>query len=208
MDAAGASRAVTAAPRARPETCRFVCVTGMHRSGTSAVARLISMLGVHLGDETGLIGSLPDNPEGFWERIDIVSLNESRLHALGGSWDDPPLPPERWDDWPRVASWQAMAEAAAGPLGGRGTLAGWKDPRTSLLLPFWATVVPLAPTILVVRQPAAVATSLAARNRLGPERSAYLWLRYTAAAWRDDPDRVVLHYEDLVDDPPAAAARL
>ena len=33
-----------------------------------------------------------DNPDGFWEHLGFVALNDELLNALGGAWD---LPPKR-----------------------------------------------------------------------------------------------------------------
>lgn len=42
-----------------------VCVTGMHRSGTSLVARLLHECGFHLGREDELLAPNPANVEGY-----------------------------------------------------------------------------------------------------------------------------------------------
>ena len=52
---------------------------------------------------------------------------------------------------------------------GRAVIA-WKDPRLSLLLPFWRTVTPIATTIVVVRDPVEVAASLGAARLPGRAR--------------------------------------
>ena len=49
---------LTAAPR-DPRQGRVVCVLGMHRSGTSAVAQLLSLLGVFLGGSDELLSRRP-----------------------------------------------------------------------------------------------------------------------------------------------------
>ena len=57
-----------------------VLVLGMHRSGTSAVTRVLNLLGAELGDDLMPAGS--DNPGGFWEYRGVVELHE-RLLANG-----------------------------------------------------------------------------------------------------------------------------
>jgi hypothetical protein len=64
-------------------------VTGMHRSGTSAVARVVKALGFESGGE--LMEAAPDNPRGFFEREDVMNINDRWLSSLGGSWWAPPL---------------------------------------------------------------------------------------------------------------------
>ena len=65
----------------------FVC--GMHRSGTSVIARLLNMLGVYFGPEGSGLAANADNPKGFWERADIVALNDAILADAGARWFDP-----------------------------------------------------------------------------------------------------------------------
>src|SRR5262249_47884166 len=82
----------------------------------------------------------------------------------------------------------------------RAPLAAFKDPRLSLLLPFWRTVVPIATTIVLVRDPVEVAASLAARKyAVPPAQSAGLWLRYLLAATANDPGHLLVRHSDLFD---------
>ena len=43
------------------------CIAGMHRSGTSMVARALAACGLELGSESELIGPTADNEWGHWE---------------------------------------------------------------------------------------------------------------------------------------------
>ena len=52
-----------------------ILVLGMHRSGTSAIARLLKIFGVSFGDNL-MPGSAEDNEKGFWEDRDVFRLNE------------------------------------------------------------------------------------------------------------------------------------
>ena len=53
------------------------CIAGMHRSGTSMVARALHEAGLYLGEEPDLMRPGPDNPEGFWERTEVVAVNDA-----------------------------------------------------------------------------------------------------------------------------------
>ena len=68
----------------------FVIITGMHRSGTSFLARALNLLGVNLGNLDSLIShewkSLEDNPRGHWENKKIYELSEKTLRRNNGSW--------------------------------------------------------------------------------------------------------------------------
>lgn len=192
---------------AATEGRRYVCVSGMHRSGTSLVCRAVNLLGVDLGDTGDLLDG-PDNPSGFWESLSLTKFGEKVLQRLGGSWDDPPVLADGWEASERLDRARSVGAAILDRILGPSAVVGWKDPRVSIILPFWRTVVPVQPTLLVVRNPREVAGSLARRNRFHPERSAYLWLRYNVAGWRADSRRRVVHFDDVVADPAGAGDRL
>lgn len=193
----------------RPQSRRVVCVTGMHRSGTSLVARVVNLLGVDLGDERHRMAPSDANQRGYWEPRPIVALNDELLRTLGGSWREPPALVDGWERDARLDGHRAHARRVVTRVFGDGPgPVGWKDPRMSLLLPFWRTVTPVWRTVVVMRDPDEVVASLQARDGLSPEHAARLWLRYTTAAWRADPDRRLLSYEDFFDDSDAAVDRL
>jgi hypothetical protein len=187
---------------------RIICITGMHRSGTSVVARIVNLLGVELGPPDEHIPSSKNNPRGFWEHQAIKDFNARLLSELGGSWRRPPRLVDGWEHARRLDPHRKEAVALLADILGDADLAGWKDPRTSLLLPFWRSVCALERTVLTVRHPQEVAASLLARNGFDPEQTADLWLRYTVAAWRDDPDCVLVDYAQLFEDRDGAVRRL
>ena len=51
-----------------------IIVAGMHRSGTSAMARMLSLAGASLPER--LMPPGPANPEGHWEPLDVTILND------------------------------------------------------------------------------------------------------------------------------------
>ena len=67
---------------------RYCClVLGMHRAGTSALTRTISLLGWDLPDD--LMAAVPgNNDSGFWESVVLSRLNDDLLFALETVWDD------------------------------------------------------------------------------------------------------------------------
>src|SRR5437764_4320640 len=80
--------------RASPPGRRVVCLLGMHRSGTSALTRVLNLLGMDLGSEYRLEGSRPGNPAGLWEYAPFLHINDRLLAAFGGTWDRPPPLPD------------------------------------------------------------------------------------------------------------------
>src|SRR5690606_28603931 len=89
-----------------------------------------------------------------------------------------------------------------------------KDPRLCLFAPAWVRAagqagMPLA-SVLVLRHPAEVAGSLAARDGIARGRGLLLWLEYAIAAAEavQDMPVAVVDYHDLLDDWRGSMARI
>ena len=172
-----------------------VCVAGMHRSGTSMVARILSECGVYLGEPSELLPPAEDNVEGHFEHREFVQLNDEVLATLGGAWDVVP---------PRYAVWRRRR---LGPLRERAAALvdrmrphapwGWKDPRTSLTLPFWLDVMPDLRLVVCVRDVVAVAHSLLVRDHSSELFGMLLWSAYNRRLLAASPRRrtVMTQYE-------------
>jgi hypothetical protein len=184
-----------------------VYVLGMHRSGTSAVTRVVNLLGVPIGREDRLMPVQDDNPGGFWEHLALMEVNDDALARLGGRWDAPPELDATADLTDVAARAKVEFDATYG-----GDKWVYKDPRVSLLLPFWRDVLGTAndAAIIVSRNPLDIAMSLLRRNRFATAYSLALWERYTLAAHRDASGLPVLvvDYDQLLEDPPRVVARL
>src|SRR5579883_1660351 len=113
-----------------------IAIAGMHRSGTSLVSHVLSTVGLYLGPPEEIVGANQDNLDGYWEHRGFVDINDEILARLGASWERPPELPlgllelERLDDL-RPRALALIEELSTEPVW------GWKDPRTSLTLPFW-----------------------------------------------------------------------
>ena len=56
------------------------------------VAKLMSRCGLFLGCETDLVGPSESNPDGHWEEVRFVGVNDAVLAEFGSGWDYvPPL---------------------------------------------------------------------------------------------------------------------
>ncbi|MGD8430072.1 MAG: sulfotransferase, partial [Ectothiorhodospiraceae bacterium] len=145
---------------------------GMHRSGTSMVARLLSELGLFLGWHKDV------NHEAWF----FLRLNEWLLRQCGGSWDNPepvrhllanPEGRRITAEYLRFVLASPRALQFLGPwryLAQRNvaTLAepwGWKDPRTTYTAPLWLDLFPEARVIHVYRHGVDVAASLQRRQK-------------------------------------------
>ncbi len=72
-----------------------ILVLGMHRSGTSALTRVLNLLGAELGSR--LMPAVSGNNEnGFWENQDAVDIHEALLSDLGRNWHDIREMPAGW----------------------------------------------------------------------------------------------------------------
>lgn len=186
-----------------------ICIVGMHRSGTSMVARLLHHAGLYLGPEDRLLGPDSANPEGHYEHTGFLEINDALLRHLGGSWDVPPRAELGWELDSSLADLRARAESLVGSFPG-GRPWGWKEPRTTILLPFWRSIISRLRFVICVRSPLDVAKSLASRNHMTIEHGAYLWSRYMHAAIRDTKGcaRQVIFYDDFFDSDGAANGQL
>jgi hypothetical protein len=162
----------------------MLVIAGMHRSGTSALARSCNLLGVDLG--SAFIPTQPDNEAGFWEDAGVKDADDLALASHGMLWDDVRPLPEPWCDGFGADEVRTRLRDTLAALARHSRLCGVKDPRISRLLPLWLPIfaeLGVTPLFLIaLREPTEVATSLARRDRLTPARSQLLWLRYTLEA--------------------------
>ena len=193
----------------------FVVVTGMHRSGTSAVAELLSSTGCELGPEHQLMGATDANPRGHFESIPIVAMNDRILGEVGAHWLHPQADARRVRS---LASSSLAAEAhrvlgAAGyrPRAAEPFLA--KDPRFCLTFPFWQGLLAdfdEVVVVLVYRHPDEVVASLERRDGVTTGYGHYLWNAYNRSILTATAGTAVVavSYDDLLADPLSAAARI
>ena len=62
------------------------------------LTRLLHACGLYLGPRSALMPAQADNPEGFWEHLGFVAVNDELLNELGGAWDLPPKVHENFSD--------------------------------------------------------------------------------------------------------------
>ncbi len=149
-----------------------------------------------------------DNPAGFWEHVGLMEVNDALLERLGGAWDAPPPDTNVAVDLDDLRQ-RAREEFDATYDGDHFV---FKDPRVSLLLPFWRAVLGdrASAAIVVLRNPLDIAMSLLHRNRLAVSYSLALWEHYLRTVVRDVAGMPVLvvDYDALVDEPDATTACL
>jgi hypothetical protein len=190
-----------------------VLVLGMHRSGTSALTRVLNLLGLDAGREV-LMGASESNPTGHWEVEPLTAFNDRLLDELGGRWDaPPPTAPEVLSIMADGDFGDEAAELHAAAFGDRHWV--WKDPRVCLLLPFWRSVLArdgreLPHEVVSLRDPREVAGSLHARDGMNLAYGLALWERYTRTLLADLSDQRVcfVPYERLLAEPEGVAREL
>jgi GT2 family glycosyltransferase/glycosyltransferase involved in cell wall biosynthesis len=172
------------------------------------LTRLLHACGLYLGPKDELMPAQADNPDGFWEHLGFVALNDELLNELGGAWD---LPPKRDENF---------AHAGLDPLRMKARLLvekfdsaglwGWKDPRNSLTLPFWQNLLPGMKTLIMVRNPLEVAHSMKERNGISYSFGLRLWEIYNRRVIEtaSDQERLVAHYDLFFQDPESELRRI
>lgn len=199
----------------RPRT--VVPVLGMHRSGTSLTTAILNALGVSLSED--LMPPTQANAIGYFESLGIRAIQDELLEtALSSSWMGSttinPFPPQWWK-LPQVAPFKERLKAhVCEDMARVPGLWGFKDPRTSRLLPLWNEIfeeLNLEPRyVLTGRHPREVARSLAKRDGIKPLYSELLWLEHTVDAILYTKDRLqaVVDYSRWFEDPLAQARYL
>ena len=149
-----------------------VILLGMHRSGTSLIARLLDELGLFQGNE------LQEDHESVY----FLEVNDLLLRRIGASWDNP-APARDFLKDPKALELTAkcvradlLSKQVTGYLGLKRYLKygspekldvpwGWKDPRTVFSLALWLKLFPAAKLVYIVRNGVDVASSLRVREQ-------------------------------------------
>jgi O-antigen biosynthesis protein len=190
-----------------------ILVLGMHRSGTSALTRMLNLLGVGLGKE--LMAPKDDNNRlGFWEDQKVVDIHDALLKKLDRSWDDLRELPDGWLDTDAAAdACSALIDHLKSEFDGMHL---WvvKDPRMCRLVPLWQQVLKRLNVrvcaLLTVRHPWEVAASLMTRDGMGEAKARLLWLEHMVDAERSTRHlpRLTITYDQLLADWQACADRI
>ena len=189
-----------------------ILVTGMHRSGTSALTRVLNIVGCDL--PKSLSRPKRDNAAGFWESRAIMDLNQEILASSGSSWDDWRPFDQDWYTSPISGEFRERAKKLIKGEFGSSPLFVLKDPRICRLLDFWIEIVDASGTqplvVLPIRNPFDVASSLQVRNDIDPFVGQLIWLRHVldAEAASRGLKRAYLRYEQLLSEPQALIDRL
>ena len=208
MSRAGTSKGRSSKePRNRPVESRrrqAILILGTHRSGTSALTRVLSLRGASL--PASLMHATSINPRGFFESRPIYRLHEEILHQLGSSWDDLAPIPDGWVQSGLGQDYVAKMVAIVQEEFQESPLFVVKDPRVCRLVPFWLAVLgqlnadPLF--VLPVRNPLEMAESLRKAESVDQQKALLIWLNSILTAeyaCRGFPRSIVEYAQLLVD---------
>ncbi len=181
-------------------TC--ILILGMHRSGTSAITRVLSYMGAALPQN--ILGANEGNKTGHWEPKRLIAIHDELLSELDSSWDDwlsinlNKLPQERRRYYKNQIQTIIQEEY------GRASLFVLKDPRVCKILSFYSELLKeINVEIKIVaqfRNPLNVMDSLQTRDGMLSSDAALLWLQYVLCSEKSSRnfERVFVKYDDIV----------
>lgn len=189
-----------------------VVILGMLRSGTSALATAFSRLGLFLGEEKDFYPPDEFNEGGYWELAEMIGANRRCLTALHMAYHQVGPLPSGWRELPSAEASLDEIESVLTKYFSGHEIWGWKEPRTSILLPFYKEILArnsISPHyVICVRNPLDVAAS---QHRDGPladigERTFGLWIHHTLSSLKETigQSRSIVMYGDLLANPKRA----
>lgn len=179
-----------------------IIIMGMHRSGASAVAGVVTLMGAYFGETDEAATPEPGDPLGPMERKDVQAINDEIIRQARGRWDAVSefdlghLSPELRTSL-RERMQQLIAKIDA--------YQPWfiKDTRFSLTFPLWREHLPETVCVMVERNPLQIAGSLRRRGACSVQTGLALWEYHTRCALAHTAGlrRVVYSFESLIADP-------
>lgn len=147
---------------------------GMHRSGTTMLAELLSSVGMFLGSSVGA----------YHETIFFRKLNQHILEYAHANWDNPSafhklmenkdleeglirFLNEKLESMKFRKQYTGLFKAKKFE-DDTSLVWGWKDPRTTITFPIWNKIMPEAKYLFIVRNGIDVASSLYVREKAIP----------------------------------------
>ncbi len=181
---------------------KVIMMLGMHRSGTSLVSQICNKLGVYLGSPEELPPPQNDNSDGHFENIRFISTDDRILRFYEQEWFT--LSPADIDlNNLYIISQKEKVKKILLELLSHSDVVGIKEPRISVLLPFWEAVLKELNIevhyIWIYRNPMEVAESLKKRNGYTKEHGLTLWFYYNLSILQflNGKSYMKINYNDL-----------
>lgn len=184
---------------------QLILVIGVHRSGTSLLTKALETMGVSLGNN--FIPTTTYNEKGFWEDSDFHQLNLEMLSAFNDRIRCTLSITKKEADW---LCKNGFFEQATQLLLTKLPLAqplGIKDPRFSVLLPFWKRVFTACSVttsfVIALRHPLSVAASQERFETQRREQSLWTWISYLLSCLEESKGhrRIIVDYDALLKNP-------
>lgn len=142
------------------------------------------------------------NPGGYWESCMLAAENDRLLRLWSSTWWRPPgavtheMLTHLADQ--RLAAAKVFSDAFGDEPGWV-----WKDPRLTVLLPFWAPILGDTVVLVPIRDPVATAVSISRRDGFSLEQSLAIVETHTRLLLQALEGRraLIADYERLVADP-------
>lgn len=188
-----------------------IFVVGMGHSGTSAMAGLLHHAGIFIGKD--LIGAGAQNEKGHFEHVQTVNVNELLLALIGAQWLYSEVEPKKITEL-QVDWTQDLVVRTLKHHFGEHQLFALKDPRLCLLLPLYikaARELGYTPKIITVSRPLPeIVESLLRSSTMSYEHAKRISMHYIQHIKRNiqNTDKLIVSYEELIDDPMAVVQRL
>jgi len=187
-------------------------VLGMHRSGTSALTRCLSLLGASL--PKNLMPANDFNEPGYWESMDLCVIHDSLLQSNGSHWSDWAEFDHSWYGSSDYRKHKRLIKNFIQDNFANVPLFIVKDPRICRFLPLWRSVLdeleisfyPIVP----LRNPLEVSKSLNVRDGFGAARSCLIWLRHVLEAEYETRGvrRAITRFENMLSDASDTTSRI
>ena len=136
-----------------------VIIIGMHRSGTSMLARILDRAGVYMGYDL-----TEDHESWYMQRVNTAWMEKEKF-----TWDNPGVPQNAdsklFNSYSFIRHYARIRKQPFKPFSFLAADSwGWKDPRNTFTLGQWMKIFPKAKVIHIYRNGMDVAISLYKRN--------------------------------------------
>jgi hypothetical protein len=185
------------------EESKTAIVLGMHRSGTSVVAGILSILGVNMGKYPKKGERF--NPKGNFEDRNLHSLNKKILVENDSTWDNPPKK--------ELMISNRLQSEVGNLISSKRGIWGWKDPRTVFTLNAYLPYIKRPHFIFVYRNPLEIARSLRERESFFITDCLILVNKYNhriveIVKNNKKASKLFISYEDILVDPLGESDRI
>lgn len=174
-----------------------IAIVGSGRSGTSMITGMLGRCGLYIGEADDQIESDERNPRGYWEHRQMRELTDRVLGSLASRFGGLTFAPEGWQQDPSLEPLYEEARRLVERCFAGRPIWGWKYPQTSLVIPFWRTVVPDLRFIVCMRNPLDAISSLKASFSYTQSHAGERWMLHLLKAFLDTrpEERFVTFYE-------------